>query len=123
MKPLIPQRDPIVMVDDVVLTDNDHASTTLLLTEDKYVSRESALVEFAAQSCAALIGCRSMSADLGYIGEVRNFEVLRIPAAGQLLHCELEVIAEMGGITLVQADIQSEGERMAQGRLKLFIHE
>lgn len=123
MKPLIPQRDPIVMVDDVVVTDSDHASTTLRLTDDKYISGEAALVEYAAQSCAALIGYRSQSADIGYIGEVRNFEILRIPVAGELLHCELEIIAEMGGITLVQVSIRSEEECIAQGRLKLFIHE
>lgn len=123
MKPLIPQRDPIMMVDDVVAHDNDHASTTLRFTDDKYICGEAALVEFAAQSCAALIGCRSNNADLGYIGEVRNFEIVRIPVVDELLHCDLEVIAEMDGITLVETAISSNEECIAHGRLKLFIHE
>lgn len=123
MKPLIPQRDPIAMVDDVVAHDNDHASTTLLLTDDKYISGEAAMVEYAAQSCAALIGCRSRNADLGYIGEVRNFVIDRLPSSGEVLHCDLEVIAEMGGITLVETAIHVADEHIAHGRLKLFIHE
>lgn len=112
-----------MMVDDVVAHDNDHASTSLLLTDDKYLSGEAALIEFAAQSCAALMGCRSGNAGLGYIGEVRNFVVHRIPQAGEVLHGDLEVIAEIGSITLVEVVISSNGERMSQGRLKLFIHE
>lgn len=123
MKPLIPQRDPIMMVDDVVVVDSNHASTTLLLTDDQYLAGEAALVEFAAQSCAALMGCRSGNADLGYIGEVRNMVIHRTPATGERLRCELEVLAEMGGITLVEVAISSDGEPLAQGRLKLFIHE
>lgn len=121
MKPLIPQRDPIMMVDDVVAYDCDHACTTLLLTDDKYLSGEAALVEYAAQSCAALMGCRSGKADVGYIGEVRNFEIHRIPVSGERLHCNLVVVAEMGGITLVEVMVLSSDECIAQGRLKLFI--
>lgn len=123
MKPLIPQRDPIAMVDDIVVRDNDHASTSLRLTEDQYLSGEAALVEFAAQSCAALMGYRSGHADIGYIGEVRHFEVLRTGQAAEVLHGELEVIAEMAGVTLVQVQICVGDECLAHGRLKLFIHE
>lgn len=123
MKPLIPQRDPIMMVDDVIAHDNNCATTTLRFTDDKYIRGEAALVEFAAQSCAALMGWRSKTTDLGYIGEVRNFEILRIPILGELLHCDLEVIAEMGGIILVETVISSDEECIAHGRLKLFIHE
>lgn len=123
MKPLIPQKDPITMVDDVVLADNTHATTTLLLTADKYLSGEAALVEFAAQSSAALIGYNSQRADIGYIGEVRNFSIHRLPLSGEALKCDLEIIAEMAGVTLVQAYIYAGDEALADGRLKLFIHE
>ena len=80
IKKLIPQRDPILMVDALVSVDGDVCQTELGMREDNFFIEEDqllsepGLIEHIAQSASAFAGYRCVvkgePAPVGYIGEV-----------------------------------------------------
>ena len=129
---LIPQRPPMVMVDSVLESDNETICTALTITGDNIFVRngqleEAGLIEHIAQTAAALAGYETVSKhlppQLGYIGEVKNFECSALPAVGETVQSRLEVIAKMTGVTLVQATTTLHEQPIASCQMKIFIQE
>lgn len=127
---ILPQRAPIVMVDEVWAEDADHARTLLSIRNDNFFLHDSLLleagiIEHIAQSAAAMVGTRSIGeeAHLGYIGELRNIHIERLPHIGETLLTEVAVIAEASGISLVEASVTAGEDRIAGGQMKVFIEE
>ena len=90
IKNLIPQRDPIMMVDKLIDVDGDVAVTSLTVRDDNYfidengLLAEPGLIEHIAQSASAFAGYRAMASGavippVGYIGEVKRFHCYRRP--------------------------------------------
>jgi len=117
----IPQQDPIRMVDNISVLSQENAVATLRFTADKYVSGEAALIEHAAQSCAALLGERTGEGRKGYLGEVKSFLFHALPVPDDELRTEITILAEFEGTFLVSARICRGEELLAEGQLKLFV--
>ena len=98
---LIPQRPPFVMVDRIVSCDDTDAVTELtvrqdnILLEDTHLS-SAGVVENMAQSCAVRMGCGNVLKNepirLGYIGEVKNLKIYRLPKLDEVLNTEVHVM-------------------------------
>ena len=129
---LIPQRNPIVMVDTFFCVDEESAETGLhvqsgnLFCEGDFF-RESGIIEHVAQSAASFAGYASFtkgeSPKLGFIGEVKKFKIVRLPEVGEFLHTRLRVLGEAAGITLISAETKSGEEVLATCQMKIFIKE
>lgn len=85
---LIPQREPIVMVDKFVGITNGISETQLTIKNDNiFVENdcftEFGLIEHIAQSAAARVGyiCRNENKpiSIGYIGAISNMEIVFLP--------------------------------------------
>lgn len=129
---LIPQRPPIVMVDTLYSATESEAETGLHVNEDNVFVhggklREPGIIEHVAQSAAAFAGYgtfrRGLPPKLGFIGEIRQFRIARLPLAGEDLHTHLQILGEVAGITLFSAETLSGGEPVAACRMKIFIKE
>jgi len=129
---LIPQRPPIVMLDTLYSATENEAETGLNIVNDNvFVSdgrlREPGLIEHVAQSAAAFAGygdyCKGQSPKLGFIGEIKQFRINRLPCVGETLRTRLEILGEAAGITLLAATVESGGEALASCRMKIFIKE
>ncbi len=129
---LFPQRKPIVMVDTFFHADAEGAETGLHITADNLFHdgnclREPGLIEHIAQSAAAFAGyapyVNGEAPKLGFIGEIKKFKISRLPLAGEFLHTRLRVLGEAGGVTLIAAETDVNGEGVAACQMKIFIKE
>lgn len=129
---LIPQRPPIVMVDTLYSATDNGAETGLHIVDGNvFVSggrlREPGIMEHVAQSAAAYAGYGTFRSGLppklGFIGEIRQFKISRLPNVGEVLETHLEILGEAGGITLLAACTKAGDETIATGKMKIFIKE
>lgn len=127
---LIPQRAPIVMVDEFVgIEDNVSRTRFAVYNENIFVDDDSlsecGLIEHIAQSAAARVGyiftTNNKPIPLGYIGSVNDFKLIENPRVGQTIETTIEVIQEVFGITLIAAKCSVEGEEIASCRMKIFL--
>lgn len=129
---LIPQRAPVMMVDELLEAEENGAEVSLLVRPDNYFMDEDGrldevgLIEHIAQSASALAGYKALAEGvenppLGYIGEVKRFKCHFRPCAGNLLHTTISVVADAGGVTLIQG-VTRVGDRMAaETQMKIFV--
>lgn len=127
---LIPQRPPIVMVSSFDGIDGKISLTTLAISPDNiFVAdgklQESGIIEHIAQSAAARSGYESLlqnkNVPLGYIGAVEKLQLYALPSVGERLTTRIEVLQEVFGITLVEAETLSGDQPICRCRMKIFI--
>ncbi len=127
---LIPQRPPIVMVSSFDGFDGKISLTTLAISPDNiFVAdgklQESGIIEHIAQSAAARSGYESLlqnkNVSLGYIGAVEKLQLYALPSVGERLTTRIEVLQEVFGITLVEAETLSGDQPICRCRMKIFI--
>lgn len=129
---LVPQRDPILMVDRLASVDGDQATTSLaikpgnIFLDSDGLLAEAGLIEHIAQSASAFAGYRALAAGaveppVGYIGEVKRFHCYRRPRAGELLHTTVVMGAEVAGVTLLTGQTRVGNELVADTRMKISI--
>ncbi|MBR4564842.1 MAG: hydroxymyristoyl-ACP dehydratase [Paludibacteraceae bacterium] len=127
---LIPQRPPMLMIDTVLQSDDHAIRTALTIVEDNIFVNdtymvEAGIIEHIAQTAAALAGYEALSRhippQLGYIGEVKNFECQTLPSVGDTIQTRMEIIAKMVNVMLVQASTSMEQKTIATCQMKIFI--
>jgi predicted hotdog family 3-hydroxylacyl-ACP dehydratase len=128
---LMPQRDPIVMVDKILDAEGDVAHTGLLVTAANYFIEEdgrmseTGLIEHIAQSASAFKGHKALLAGeplpVGYIGEVKKFHCYSCPAVGDELTTTITLGAEVNGITLMQGETRCGDTVVADTQMKIFV--
>lgn len=126
----IPQRFPMVMVDS--LWDYTPTSVTagLTISDDNIFTQEktfseAGLVEHLAQSIALhkgyLYHLNDMPAPTGYIGSIKNIEIIRCPKVGEQVRTQMEIIQEFMGVTLVKLSSYIAEELIATGEMKTIL--
>ncbi len=127
---LIPQRAPIVMVDEFLGMDNNISKTRLSVKDDNIfvddgILSECGLIEHIAQSAAARVGyvfkTNNQEIPIGYIGSVNNFELKEFPKVGEVISTEIEIIQEVFNITLIQAKCYINDVEIASCKMKIFL--
>lgn len=125
---LIPQRPPFMMVDAVLHCDEVDAVTEFLVREDNVLLEGGQLsatgvIENMAQSCAARMGCVDVlhgePIKIGYIGDVRDAEILRLPLCGEVLHTTIHVVEDMFNLLLAEVVVNAEKGEVAKARMKV----
>jgi predicted hotdog family 3-hydroxylacyl-ACP dehydratase len=128
---LLPQRPPFVMVDKLLRCDREVAVTSLLVRSDNIFCdngqlMEAGVVENIAQTCAARIGyinkyiCKD-TVKLGFIGAIRNMEILRLPQVGETITTRVETVKEVFKMTLVSAAVCIGKELISSAEMKIAI--
>ena len=128
---LLPQQEPFVMIGRLTHFDNRLTVTETTISGDNIFADNGAfsttgLVENVAQTCAARLGyinkyILKTAVQIGFIGAVRNFEVLRHPLVGQTITTAVEVVDEVFGMTLAQATIKCGDEVIATSEIKIAV--
>ncbi|MBO5855724.1 MAG: hydroxymyristoyl-ACP dehydratase [Alistipes sp.] len=129
---LIPQRAPIVMVDEFLGIDNNVSRTRFTVKEenifvDDNQLSECGLIEHIAQSAAARVGfifkSKQQPIPIGYIGSVNNFELNKLPQVGDDISTTIEIIQEVFNITLIKASCCIGDEEIASCKMKIFLEQ
>ncbi len=130
---LLPQQEPFVMIGTLV-----HIDKTLTVTEteikadnifvDNGCLSASGLMENIAQTCAARIGYVNKyvfkkDIQLGFIGAVRNFEVMGLPKVGDVVTTQVVVKEEVFGMTLAEATVKCSDKTLVTTEIKIAVKE
>ena len=135
IKQLIPQRFPLMMVDEFESCDANAASTSLTIRKDNYfllpdgTMSPTGVIEHMAQSCSALAGYNarfrrsegSDSAPIGLLGEVKCFENQRLVRLGEQVRTDIHFDLTFGSVTIARAESTVDGEVVATSQLKIFM--
>ncbi|KGO91316.1 hypothetical protein [Flavobacterium subsaxonicum] len=127
---LIPQKAPFVMVDKLFsFTENAIIAGLTIPADNIFVQEgmftEPGIIEHMAQSVALYTGyqyyLKNEPAPTGYIGSIKDVEVLELPLAGDDLITEVTVLQEFMGITLVDIVTKRNGTLIANGQMKTVL--
>lgn len=128
---LLPQREPILMVDELVHAEEDQAETSFEIRADNYFIEkdrlaEVGLIEHIAQSASAFAGYKAMETGaieppVGLIGEIKRFHCYRCPQVGEVLHTTVRMGTEVAGITLLTGEVRIQEEIIADTQMKIFV--
>ena len=133
IKSLIPQREPILLVDALVGVEGDMARTQLTVRRDNSfvgddgLLAEPGLIEHIAQSAALRAGYmnRTMGrrVQLGYIGAVNDLKVHFLPPVSSRLVTQNMVEQTVMNVTLLSARTECDGKPVAECRMKIYLEE
>jgi len=129
---LLPQRPPFVMIDRLIHFDEVVTTTQLevrpdnLFMEADGLLNNCALVENIAQTCAARMGYINQyiykeRVRLGFIGSIKNLQVLRPAREGEVLTTSIEVVQEVLQLTLVNATVKVGDETIVTAEMKIAL--
>lgn len=127
---LIPQRAPIVMVDEFLGIEQSVSKSSLTVREDNIfvddaTLSECGLIEHIAQSAAARVGhifnTLNRPIPIGYIGSVNDFAIAAHPKVGDTIYTTIEVIQEVFNITLIRAVCRVNNVEIATCKMKIFL--
>ena len=131
IRDLIPQRDPVRMVDRLLRADDDSAEACLTVRAGNFflddgLLAETGVMEHIAQSASAFAGWRerqkgATSAPLGFIGEVKKFRCHRRPAVGEELHSVVTLLTEFDRILVIAAETRVADEVVAETQMKVAL--
>jgi len=127
---LLPQRPPFIMIDRLVFSDEVVTTTKFQVRSDNIfmegdVLNACALVENIAQTCAARMGyinyVNHEKVRIGFIGSIRNLNILRPVRLGELLTTSIEVKEEVMQLTLVEASVRVGDETVVTAEMKIAL--
>ena len=126
---LLPQRPPFVMVDHLVDYSETQTTCELTIRKDNVFCENgelaaAGLIEHIAQTCADRLGYYNkyvlkVGVRLGFIGEVKDLEIVRLPREGETLSTTIVVMQEIFDVTLVNAEVRVGTDVIATTRLKI----
>jgi predicted hotdog family 3-hydroxylacyl-ACP dehydratase len=125
---LIPQRQPLVMIDSLEYADEMRAEGKLFITEANTFChlgkfQEAGMVEFIAQSAAAWTGYMNLKSGkpvaLGYIGAVKNLVIHSLPAAGSEIRSEVIIESELLGFTIISGKVIQNDKLLAECEMRI----
>lgn len=125
----IPQRDPIVMVHELVEASDDYAVTRFSITSDNvFVSSgifaEPGLVENIAQTAAVHVGyqcsLKNIPIPIGYIAAVKDLKIDGLPGQNSSILTTIKVVNKVLDITVVQGKIEQEGKILCTCEMRIF---
>lgn len=128
---LIPQREPMVMVDSFFGVADRDSFSALTVTEDNLFCEngkltEEGIIEHFAQSAAARIGYlfvqKNEVVPIGFIGAVSKFTLHNLPKIGEEIKTVVSVVQEVGNITLARVRSWIDDKPVAEGELKIYLN-
>ena len=132
IRKLLPQREPILVVDCLMEAGEGRAVTSFtvpeghVFLEDDGTMAEVGLMENIAQSASALAGYAALLRGaevppVGYIGEIKRFQCLSCPHVGETLETTVTFGAEVGGVSIVDGEVRVGEMVIARTKMKIFV--
>lgn len=127
---LLPQRPPILMVDELLSQDEVKTTTRFEVLDSNLFIRkgemqEGGIIENIAQSAAARAGYyyqqQNVTPPLGFIGAISKVKINRYPKVGEVLNTLIEMKSEVFNITLIKGTTFINDEQIAECEMKIVI--
>jgi 3-hydroxymyristoyl/3-hydroxydecanoyl-(acyl carrier protein) dehydratase len=126
----IPQREPFVMVDKLLMNNDLLTRTSFFVAADNVFVEENelsegGLLENIAQTAAAGTGYSALTdnkpVSIGYIGAVKNFEVLALPNVGDTLNTEIKIENQVFDVSVISGTVYVHEKLIASCEMKIFL--
>jgi hypothetical protein len=121
---LIPQSPPMVMIDELMESDEKLTKTRFLIRETN-VFCQPGLIENIAQTGAARIGyiarINNKMPPLGFIGAITDLNILLLPGVGTELISTIFIEHEIYNASIVRARIENNERLIFECKMKIFI--
>lgn len=127
---IIPQRQPIIMVDTLVSCDKANATTSFEINPDNIFIEngclnESGLIENIAQTAAAKAGYvflkKNKPIPIGFIGAIKKVKIQSLPKTGRRLNTIITVLNNIFGVTLIYGKVTCNDILIAECEMKILI--
>lgn len=127
---LIPQRQPMVLIDQLISVGEKSAIGRLFIRESNVFCengflQEGGLIEFIAQTAAAYEGYRQLSLQEdvrpGFIGAIKNLSVHSLPEINTEIKSEIIVDSELLGYTLITGKIFQNNTVVAECEMRILV--
>jgi predicted hotdog family 3-hydroxylacyl-ACP dehydratase len=127
---LIPQRPPMVLIDQLICAGEKSAAGRLFIRESNVFCengflQEGGLMEFIAQTAAAYEGYRQLSlreeVKPGFIGAIKNLSVHFLPEINTEIQSEIIVDNELLGYTLITGKIFQNNNVVAECEMRILM--
>lgn len=111
---LIPQREPMIMIDTLEYVSEKSAAGSLQVRESNVFCldgffQEAGMMEFIAQTAAAYTGYRMIESGRkilpGFIGSVKNVVLHSLPPVDAVIKSEITVDSELLGYTIITGKV------------------
>lgn len=129
---LIPQRKPMVMIDELLYNDETKTVTSLKVEESNIFIRNGRLSEFAlieniAQTAAARIGYKAMetgtAVPVGFIAGIKNLKIFELPEVSSVIRTEITVVDHVLGMTIITGESSCDGKTAASCEMRIFLEQ
>jgi predicted hotdog family 3-hydroxylacyl-ACP dehydratase len=127
---LIPQRPPMVLIDQLISAGEKSAVGRLFIRESNVFCengflQEGGLMEFIAQTAAAYEGYRQLSLQEevkpGFIGAIKNLSITFLPEINTEIQSEIIVDNELLGYTLITGKIFQKNTVVAECEMRILV--
>jgi predicted hotdog family 3-hydroxylacyl-ACP dehydratase len=127
---LIPQRPPMVMIDQLTYAGEKSAKGRLIIQESNLFVhngklQEAGLVEFIAQTAAAYTGYVSISNNQevkkGFIGSVKNLLIHSLPDINTEIKSEIIKDTELLGFTIITGRVFQNDKVLAECEMRILL--
>ena len=127
--PLIPQKPPFVTVGKLIYTDEHVTRSSFRIAAGNVfvkdnLFQEAGLLENIAQTAALRAGytahAQNKPVSVGYIGSVRNFEILNLPEIDDDIITEIKIETKVMGITVLWGKVWRDDELLAQCEMRVL---
>lgn len=128
----IPQREPMVMVENLHKAEGGQTIGSLQINESNLFCKdgflqEPGLIENIAQTAAVGVGFeyRNENKDVptGYIGAVQKLTIHKLPKIGEIIYTEVNVEHKVFNTTLINGKITCNNELIADCSMKIYLDE
>lgn len=126
---LLPQQEPFVMVGTLTYFERTRIKTELRIPEDNIFVNDgyfsaAGIIENMAQTCAARLGYINKyillkGIQLGFIGALRDMEVVSLPKVGETIVTEVVIREEVFGMLLADATVMCDNRLIAKTEMKI----
>lgn len=126
---LLPQQEPFVMVGTLTYFERSRIKTELRIPEDNIFVNDgyfsaAGIIENMAQTCAARLGYINKyillkDIQLGFIGALRDMEVVSLPKVGETIVTEVVIREEVFGMLLADATVMCGNRLIAKTEMKI----
>lgn len=128
----IPQRAPMIMVENLHLAEGGKTISSLKIAENNIfcknnVLHEPGLIENIAQTAAVGVGFsyskENKTIPTGYIGAVQKLSIYDLPKIGKTIFTEVIVEHEVFNTTLISGKTTCDNEIIVECKMKIFLNE
>ncbi len=129
---LIPQREPMVMLSNLLKFTDNSATTCLNIKDDNIfcingLFHECGLIENIAQTAAAMNGYKALKNNeevkKGYIGAIKNLNIYKIPDVNTQIQTTVKLTNRVMNVDIIQGTIMQKNNKIAECEMKIFLEE